>query len=428
VAWLQERVEPNARVDVDFDALLTDAPSLQPEQEAQQPPPPPPNEEDGSRDSFEEVPPWWGLGGWISSNPKPPQPWIVQGTVPLVGVGLMSGQTGASKTWLSVHLSACVLTGRSFAGMYTDHSGGVLYFEVENSNVEIRIRAACAELGADATKLPFLLNESIGPLFARGRPDKREKELLRKKIMWAKEAMHARYGIPLRLVFLDTLTSIAGIEDHDATAENAAFMGLCADLAKEFEIFIIVCDHFGKNIDAGTRGSTAKEARADVVLAVIGKPDQPIDEPRKVRWRKMRNGPSGREMQFRLRHVDIEIGGAVVKTCTVEFLLNGTDGDSASRTRSDLTSEQKVALNILADCIRQNPVPLPMGADLPGLCGTLVDTWREQWRAFQSAVSGRDKGSSERFKKQWQRMFAELKLRGAINLVGEIVWSPSSHV
>src|SRR5262245_55485217 len=103
VAWLQERVEPNSRVDVDFDALLGDAPSIQPEQQ------PPPNEEDKPRggDNFEQVPPWWGGRCLSYKNSNTPQPWIVQRTVPLAGVGLMSGQTGAAKSWLSVHLSAC---------------------------------------------------------------------------------------------------------------------------------------------------------------------------------------------------------------------------------------------------------------------------------------------------------------------------------
>src|SRR5262249_32491147 len=193
------------------------------------------------------------------------------------------------------------------------------------SSVDVRIRAACSELNGNATQLPFLFCESVGPLFTRRRPDKKQVDLLRKKIVWAKQAIEMRYGVPLRLVILDTLTSVAGIEDHEDTAENAAFMGVCDGLAKEFQLFVLVCDHYGKNIEAGTRGSSAKESRADVVLAVIGKADQPDEEPRKLRWRKMRNAQSGKEIQFRLRRAEVEMGGVTVSTRVVEFILGGED-------------------------------------------------------------------------------------------------------
>jgi hypothetical protein len=293
----------------------------------------------------------------------------------------------------------------------------VLYFEVENSGIDARIRAACEELGGDATKLPFLSCETLGPMMARRRLDKAQVKLLRDKIAWAKQAMMARFSASLRVVFIDTLTSVSGIEDHDDTGEGAAFMNFCAELAKEFQIFIIIDDHFGKNIEAGTRGTTAKEARADAVLAVIGKPNQPYEEPRTLRWRKLRNAVSGREMQFRLKSVRLEIGGIEVPTAVTEFMLD-TEGmaEHSPRRSKPLSEEQRVALNILTDCVKQSPTPVPAGHEPLGIKGTLVSVWRLAMSEHEVAIHGRDTGHSMRFRKKWGRLVNGLKLAGAIHI------------
>jgi hypothetical protein len=316
---------------------------------------------------------------------------------------------------------------KSFAGHHVDHPGGVLYFEVENSGIDTRIRAACEALGGDATKLPFLYCESIGPMMVRKRLDRGQAKLLHNKIAWAKQAMLARFGVALRLVFIDTLTSVSGIEDHDDAGEGAAFMNFCANLAKEFEIFIIINDHHGKNIEAGTRGTTAKEARADAVLAVIGRPDQPYEEPRKLRWRKLRNAVSGREIQFRLRAVEFEISGRPAKSAIIEFLLDSESvtTDTVGK-RTQLSEEQRMALNVLADCVKRTPAAIPPGHEPPGIKGTLISSWRDAWDHYHAAVHGPGQAAGARCRKVWSRLVPALKLANAINMDKGVVWMPSA--
>jgi hypothetical protein len=44
--------------------------------------------------------------------------------------------------------------------------------------------------------------------------------------------------------------------------------------AQQLSCFVLGVDHYGKDITAGTRGTSAKEASADVVLACLGAREQ----------------------------------------------------------------------------------------------------------------------------------------------------------
>ena len=47
--------------------------------------------------------------------------------------------------------------------------------------------------------------------------------------------------------------------------ENQIVFNGLADIANEFGCFVLAVDHFGKTIEAGTRGPAAKEDSSDVV-------------------------------------------------------------------------------------------------------------------------------------------------------------------
>src|SRR5262249_24986313 len=65
-------------------------------------------------------------------------------------------------------------------------------------------------------------------------------------------------------------------------------------------------DHFGKAVETGVRGSSAKEGRSDVVLALLG--DKAISGEvtnTRLAVRKNRAGPGGRELPFTVRSVEM---------------------------------------------------------------------------------------------------------------------------
>jgi len=85
---------------------------------------------------------------------------------------------------------------------------------------------------------------------------------------------------------------------------------------------VLACDHFGKLADTGTRGTSAKEASADVVIACLG--DRSIAgslSNSRIAIRKLRGGATGAQTAFSLRKVDMGVDEDYepVTTCVIDW-------------------------------------------------------------------------------------------------------------
>ena len=76
-------------------------------------------------------------------------------------------------------------------------------------------------------------------------------------------------------------------------------MDTLARISKLTGAFVLAVDHFGKAVETGTRGSSAKESFADVVLALLGEKELGggVKNPR-MATRKRRGGANGEEFAF----------------------------------------------------------------------------------------------------------------------------------
>jgi hypothetical protein len=80
---------------------------------------------------------------------------------------------------------------------------------------------------------------------------------------------------------------------------------------------VLAVDHFGKAVETGTRGTSAKEASADFVLAFLA--DRAVNGTVSntcMAVRKLRGGATGAVTPFDLREVDIGDGAT---TCIIEW-------------------------------------------------------------------------------------------------------------
>jgi hypothetical protein len=271
--------------------------------------------------------------------------WLIRNRLPETGVALLSGQWGTGKTFTALDIAGCVMHGIEFSGERVLRRGGVLYVAAEGAS-EIALRlAGLAEtkllgdrqaqfslggngVGARAAHLPFLWTETCPPLMAGGTLN-----LLAATAADAAARLKEKFDVPLSMIAVDTLAAAAGFQDENDNAEAQRAMNVLHNLSRRTGALVLAIDHFGKEAATGTRGASAKEASADVVLALLGQREESgkIAKTRLV-TRKVRGGPSGQEFPFRLRIVDLgpDESGSPITTCVVDW-TSSLDKQSAPR-------------------------------------------------------------------------------------------------
>ena len=241
--------------------------------------------------------------------------WLIDKLLPETGAGLMSGQWGTAKTFVAVDISASVMTATPFAGRAVSRRGGVLFVAAEGAGeipirltgvVEQKLRPTSLAAGAtgnplDANldRLPFAWIEECPPL--------KDDDAFGRLVAAALQAaanIKEQFDLPLVLIVIDTLNAAANFKDGNDAAEGQLVMNRLQELSRRTGALTLAVDHFGKAVETGTRGTSAKEAAADFVLALLAERDTAgtISNTR-MAVRKLRAGSTGSETPFNLKTV-----------------------------------------------------------------------------------------------------------------------------
>jgi 5S rRNA maturation endonuclease (ribonuclease M5) len=304
----------------------------------------------------EDEPPKMGAVHWHGEiNPLESRPQLVDGVLPEIGCGLISGQWGTYKSFAALDLAASVMTGKPFITFPVVRKGGVLFIAAEGaSEMSARIEAAVKAKDRALDHAPFAWLDRCPALV---NPD-----TTTVLVAWAKEiadAIMEKWQLPLVLIIIDTIVATAGYsksgEDNDA-AVGQRVMTTLADLAKATGTFVLGVDHFGKNVETGTRGTSAKEGAADVVLAMLGERSiaGKVTDTR-LALRKRRGGENGQEFPFAARLVELGVNqsGARETTLTIDWTTDAVEAAMTSkkdgRWSKSLSLLRRVLLAVMAD-------------------------------------------------------------------------------
>jgi hypothetical protein len=258
---------------------------------------------------------WWHGSG---TNAQP-LPWLIKNVLPETGVVLMPGQWGMGKTFVALDLANSVARGNSFANYMCKRPGGVLYLAPEGAAfIPIRLKALDEKFKFDTRKLPFAMLDYCPPLAPQQAPAFSLLDFCTALVPRMLEV----HKVPLVLIIIDTLSAAHTFKDANDAAEAQKVMNYLNQVANATGACVVAIDHYGKDLDAGTRGSSAKEASADTVVAVLGERSQAgVVSKNRITLRKVRGGAQGAETHFTLpvMQLGLDEDGEQITACTVEW-------------------------------------------------------------------------------------------------------------
>ena len=342
---------------------------------------------------------------WYGDKVPEPPPWLVRDLVPQAQIAIIAGQWGAGKTFVGVDLSVSLMLGMPFAGREVVRSGAILWLAAEGaSEIDVRVKAAATERkGGDAGCLPFARQAFDVP---RLTGPEAEGQLIALAEAFNHGLAQRFPGCKLAAIVVDTLGSAAGWTDANSSSEAQAVMNMLRRVNTKTGALLIVVDHFGKMVETGVMGASAKPQSAEVILAALSDRDLAGNHSnRRMTVAKSRSGASGAETTFRLRPVPIDNDGGT--TCVVDW--GSTLSEAAAkpgRSTSPWTPRLSLFKNCLGRTLLDHGLPKrPFGSDGSEVRAVPVDRVRTEFLASYAADTHDAK------KKQWTRVLKEASER-----------------
>ena len=340
---------------------------------------------------------------------------LIKGLLPEIGTGLLAGQSGVYKSFVGLKLAGAIATGQPFiSGYSTKRRGATLIFCSEGAGeLPVRLEALSqAEHGG-----------RVLPIYYCDHPVALLDPLSVQDCVMTASAVNDTamrdHKLPLVSIQFDTVLGCSGFRasgDENDAVVGGKLMAALAEISQASSTFVLGIDHFGKSETTGTRGSSSKEARADVVLALLANKALSGEVTAcRLAIRKSRSSHSGGQFAFTVRSVSLgldedndPLSSLVVDFSEAPVAASSADQDSAW-TRS-LAVLRRIMMALLADkgeMIRPGP-------DEPEVRAIREATIREEFYRQHLADGAESKQEAKR--KAYGRAVRVAQAKGLIDV------------
>lgn len=251
-------------------------------------------------------PNWFYHGDAIDKD----TPWLIKDVLPATGIGILSGPSYSGKTFVALDIARSVALQEDFFGHEVDYKGGTIIIAGEGM-AGMRRRLAAMDHG-DQPVLPIAGRSAVGL-------DEEDVFLEFSRDLMAKmKAMKEDFGVPVRLLVFDTLSSTGLVRDENDNSEMARMMAKINQLASKLDTVAIITHHPAAN-GKTERGATAIFNNADFVIRI--EREDPEDPVRGLQLAKQKEGEAPKTLgHFRLptRYLGTDSRDREVKSCYVE--------------------------------------------------------------------------------------------------------------
>jgi len=322
---------------------------------------------------------------WFGDTPPEPPPMLVAGLLPQAQIAIAAGVFSSGKTFVVADLTACIMLDVPFASREIVRPGGVLWLAAEGANeIDARIKAAAQARSpdADVPALPFARQAFDVPKLTA--PDA-EAHLVAHADAF-KAGLEERFaGTELVMIVIDTLGSAAGFVDGNSSAEAQRVMDMLRRVSNATGALILLVDHFGKAVETGVMGASAKAQSADAVLGILA--DKTVEgeiSNRRMAVAKLRGGAGGAVTPFKLRQVPV--GGFGGTTCVVDW--QAVDVAAAAPQKAEKpawTGNGRVLKNALERALIDHGKPMRPFTDGPEVKAVTLKLVRTEFYASYAA-------------------------------------------
>jgi hypothetical protein len=280
---------------------------------------------------------------------------LIKNHLPASGVAITGGQSGAGKTFISIHKAVCLATAMPYFGHKIVERVGTAYIAAEGRGLINNRFAAALAKHAITDKLPIAWVKQL-PDFASSDSIK----LFIRQMKALNERFSGDFGLRLGHITLDTVAASFAMKDEDDNSEATRVCNVMRRIGEETEALFGAVHHYGKNPESGLRGASAWKGSADVIEGVLADID-PLSgkaSNRELVCTKARDGDQGPVSPFELQFVELGLDedNEIYGSCCV---VPGEGGSRFDKTAAPNKAQRAIlsAINEVLNSAGQIIVP-----------------------------------------------------------------------